>query len=542
MSFAYPEGECFFKRSALRSSTYDPDKPEHFYGHLLVEYIWNRAAYSGDSAYYTKDVHYHPRSAYRVVKGDWWDTKYGNWTNIHFLYGKKPYSDEERYRTVEHNLCVSGNRFRDHDKGGALESWFMILPMPLLAKGEEWFLVDRTACIRGIYIPIAHQASEEYPDVCTFLQVNFAIPRQITVTVHPAVDSADRLSWVGAQSTGTINLDATLGLAPDAQWTMAINVRQLVNLLSLPRALRGHNCFSARIIRMVDRKLTPTKAGTTPFVSDGTDLSWATVASANYGLSIQWKPPQPTTWLADFIKNSLTVAVGFVPLVGPVAAVCFPLAWTALADPGGFDGTLKALIPVADLAMKVAEDMQRSVEEQVMYLPQEWSSTVQNFKLLAAAKRSAAEQEQAKASQPPAPAKVPAPELVKKFEAIRKFKYWNLMKPLPAAVTKTEETVRLDAAGEPVEAPPQPASAPENALPGVPAPLPLDKLKPSSSFQLAGQALQKSATPAATGHNDSSSGGILNEVRPEENQARGATNDERWLEAYLYEELFGESE
>ncbi|OJK00824.1 hypothetical protein ASPACDRAFT_42318 [Aspergillus aculeatus ATCC 16872] len=141
------------------SSTYDPDKPEHFYGHLLVEYICNRAALSDDSAYYTKDVHYHPRSAYQVVKGDWWDTKYGNWTNNHFLYGKKPYSDTERYRKVEHNLCVSGNRFRDQDKGGALESWFMILPMPLLAKEEEWFLVDRTACIRGIYIPIAHQAS-----------------------------------------------------------------------------------------------------------------------------------------------------------------------------------------------------------------------------------------------------------------------------------------------------------------------------------------------------------------------------------------------
>ncbi|PYH77975.1 hypothetical protein BO82DRAFT_405671 [Aspergillus uvarum CBS 121591] len=212
MSFAYLEGECFCKRSALRSSAYDPDKPEHFYGHLL----------------------------------------YGNWTNIHFLYGKKPFSDEESYRKVDHNLRVSRNRFRDHDKGGALESWFMILPMPLLSKGEEWFLVD---------------ASEEYPDVYTFLQVSFAIPRQITVTVHPAVDSADRLSW-------------------------------LVNLLSLPRALRGHNCFSARIIRIFDRKPTPTKADPTPFISDETDLSWTTVASANAGLSIQWKAPQPTTWLA----------------------------------------------------------------------------------------------------------------------------------------------------------------------------------------------------------------------------------------------------
>ncbi|PYI00109.1 hypothetical protein BO71DRAFT_404826 [Aspergillus ellipticus CBS 707.79] len=474
MSFTYPEGECFFKRSALRSSTYDPDKPEHFYGHLLVEYIWNRPAFHGSSSYYTKDIHYHPRSPYRVVKGDWWSTPYGNWSNIFFLYGKRPHSDPDRYRQVEHNLCTRGNRFRDQEKGGALESWFMILPMPLLAKGEEWFLVD----------------------------------------------------------------------------TMAINIRQLVNLLSLPRHLRGHNCFSAHIVRMVDRKLTPIKAGPAQFVSDAADISWTTVASANYGLSIQWRPPQPTTWLADFIKNSMTVAVGFLPVIGPIAAVCFPLAWTAIADPGSFDSTLKELIPVADLAMRIAEEIQKSAEEQVPYLPKEWESTVNRFKLISAAKKSAAEQEK-KAQM--APARTPAPEMVKKFEAVRKFRYWNLMKPTTAAAPSTEKVIKPDAAGEPVQVSSVdkkgvvPQIAKENAPPPpVPVPLSLDELKTSASFQLAGQVLQQSSNPsAATGHTASDAGKILDEVRPgawsqsPDEGAIAADNDEYWLEAYLYGEIFG---
>ncbi|KAI9043687.1 uncharacterized protein KD926_003037 [Aspergillus affinis] len=218
----------------------------------------------------------------------------------------------------------------------------------------------------GIYIPVAHQDSEDYPEVCTFLQVNFASNREVNMLTQ-------------------FELDATLGLAPDAKWTMAINIRQLVNLLSLPRQMRGHNCFSSHIVRMVDRKLTPT-TGIAQKSTDGRpDLSWTTVASANYGLSIQWKPPTPTIWLADFIRNSLTVAVGFIPVIGPLAAVCFPLTWTAIADPSNFEHTLRELAPVVDLAMQVAAEVQKSAQEQVLYMPKGWAGNVEHFRLITAA-------------------------------------------------------------------------------------------------------------------------------------------------------------
>jgi hypothetical protein len=141
MSAAYPEGECFFKRSALKTSTYDADKPEHFYAHMMVEYIRNKPAFHGSyESDYDKDRHFHLRSNYEVVKGDWWNTVYGNWTNISFLYGKKPYHDQ--YRHAVHDLCTNGNSFRDQEKGASLESWFMMIPMPMLATGEDWVLID----------------------------------------------------------------------------------------------------------------------------------------------------------------------------------------------------------------------------------------------------------------------------------------------------------------------------------------------------------------------------------------------------------------
>ncbi|KAL4937727.1 hypothetical protein BDV06DRAFT_215669 [Aspergillus oleicola] len=320
MSFAYPEGECFFKRST----------PDHFSGHVLVEYIWNRPPFHGSDTDCRKGAHFHPRSAYKVVKGDWWDTYYGNWTSIFLLYGKKPYSDAGR-----------GNRFREQEKGAALESCFMTLPMPLLAKAKEWFLSDRTACLRGIYIPLVQQASRDYPEICTYLQ-----------------------------------LDPTLALAPDGMWTMAINIHQPVNLISLPHQLRGRN-FLSYIIRMVDRKLAPAKGA-------------AQVA-------------RQTSWLAGFIKNSL--AIGSIPIVGP-------LAGTAIADPGAFESTLRELIRVADLAMKVAEEARKITEEQVPYLSKQW----------------------------PGQTGKPAAKKVKEFESIRNFKYWNVMKAAPAAAPPTAQT------------------------------------------------------------------------------------------------------
>lgn len=135
MALAYPEGECFFKRSALNAQQqdgYHADNCKDFYSHIMVEYIWNQEAYHGstDAKTYT-GKRSHPRSEYRVVNGDWWNTDYGVWCNVPFSYGPTPNDIKRRF---EHNLCTWGNRIRDREKGASAEvsSSFLVLVLQSL--------------------------------------------------------------------------------------------------------------------------------------------------------------------------------------------------------------------------------------------------------------------------------------------------------------------------------------------------------------------------------------------------------------------------
>lgn len=116
MALAYPEGECFFIRSSLASSKSDgfhPDNAEEFYKTIIVEYVWNVEAYHASATVYK-----HPRSECKIVRGDWWNTDYGCWSQLPFSYGP---SESDIRRRVQHNLCTNGNRFRDYEKGGSAE-------------------------------------------------------------------------------------------------------------------------------------------------------------------------------------------------------------------------------------------------------------------------------------------------------------------------------------------------------------------------------------------------------------------------------------
>ena len=121
MALTYPEGECYFRRSALDINLpdqYHASDPKDFYSHMMVEYVWNRESYHGQ-----KDSNYpkgytHPRSEFKIVTGYAWGTNYGAWTHLPFSYG--PHFSDIR-RRVQHELCINGNDFRDREKGGAYQ-------------------------------------------------------------------------------------------------------------------------------------------------------------------------------------------------------------------------------------------------------------------------------------------------------------------------------------------------------------------------------------------------------------------------------------
>ena len=111
MAFAYPEGECFFQRSSLVNSFFSAEKAEHFYGYMLVEYLWNQPAYQGNSNVY---------SSYRIKssKASFGDPRVGYYDQLPIMYGPA-YNDIRRY--WQHTLCSSVTRLQARKNGAAAE-------------------------------------------------------------------------------------------------------------------------------------------------------------------------------------------------------------------------------------------------------------------------------------------------------------------------------------------------------------------------------------------------------------------------------------
>ncbi|KAH6656061.1 hypothetical protein BKA67DRAFT_690750 [Truncatella angustata] len=142
-----------------------------------------------------------------------------------------------------------------------------------------------------------------------------------------------------------VHLKMTLGLPVWATEAVGINFNGLVELLSLPRQLRAQNAYTSKNVIIVDSLLVAIPPIERNF-SDGADLDWARVAAANYSLAVQWRPtPKKQDWLNNFLKNSLTIAAGFIPGIGPLAAIAFPVAWTAISDSDSSVDTTRNIMP-----------------------------------------------------------------------------------------------------------------------------------------------------------------------------------------------------
>lgn len=220
--------------------------------------------------------------------------------------------------------------------------------------------------IRAIYIPIAQSADKDYPKLCTYLQVNFALSRTVSV-------------WCGGDRWDKHTCNKLRGLGIMFDWTVGFDIYGIAGLLATPRQLRKGNVYSLKLIKMSPKDRIKTVACAKSY-SDSYDLSWTAVANASFGLDLMWKPTVKSLWLETFLKDTLTFAIGFVPGIGPICAIAFPLVWTAIRDPDMFFEELKSLVPELNLAaqlvkgvqMTVEDALRASIEEMKQYLPDGW--------------------------------------------------------------------------------------------------------------------------------------------------------------------------
>ncbi|KAL9038035.1 MAG: hypothetical protein Q9214_005443, partial [Letrouitia sp. 1 TL-2023] len=236
-------------------------------------------------------------------------------------------------------------------------AYFKTLPLPF--EHERWVWIDMVACIRGIYLPLAYTADQDHPGLCAWIQINFAQSRKVRI-------------WRGGNTFTEHPCDSTYGLGVWREATLGIDVQGLIQLLSLPRQLREANAYASKLVKIVNMNNVNT-AGLGPTYYAGWDIDWTTIANANFGLDVQWKPAQRGSWLENFFKNVLTMALGMIPVFGPILAVAFPVAWTLIVDPDAAFDELKNLMPGIDFADRVIRQrILKSVDETKEYLPNGW--------------------------------------------------------------------------------------------------------------------------------------------------------------------------
>lgn len=85
---------------------------------------------------------------------------------------------------------------------------------------------------------------------------------------------------------------------------------------------------------------------------DRYDKSWLAVAKGNFGLDLTWRAPGKTTWMESFVRNTLTFAIGYIPVVGPLLQIASSLGWILISeeDTGAVFAMLKDMCPSIDLA------------------------------------------------------------------------------------------------------------------------------------------------------------------------------------------------
>ena len=176
------------------------------------------------------------------------------------------------------------------------------------------------AHVRAIYIPVAHSASPDYPHLSTWVQVNFAMDRSVPI-------------WRGGHKFEKHEMTKLKGLAISRKETIGFNIAALIQLLTIPRHFRKENCnpYTECCIQIVPAKDVVTVKNTLTYGHVG-DINFATIQKAHSGLDLMWKKADDKAWSEDFAKNLLAFGLGFVPGIGPLLAITFTIAWSAVRD------------------------------------------------------------------------------------------------------------------------------------------------------------------------------------------------------------------
>jgi hypothetical protein len=178
MALPYPEGEVFFKRSVLKNNGHnlDPDNLTSFNSHALIEWCWNE---QGFGTGFTRNYIHHISGKYSK------EEEYTYWDAMVVSFGtkdgfEKPVSagSDHRHdsrhsgieRVVSTTLPRNTDEYEKRAKGGPLKT--AVTPIKL-DPSQPYMYIDLNVPIRAVYFPLAQKPSTVFPDLCSYLMVDF---------------------------------------------------------------------------------------------------------------------------------------------------------------------------------------------------------------------------------------------------------------------------------------------------------------------------------------------------------------------------------
>ncbi|KAL9629014.1 MAG: hypothetical protein Q9204_005522 [Flavoplaca sp. TL-2023a] len=327
-----PEGISWIERAAIKTGNFDPDVPEQFWTHAILEVVINASC---AHSYYNDDTHlptYHPRG------------------------------DEQRWNPppAMPTFGISILRF-----------FVGYVPVILPTKEEGKMYLDLTFPIRGIFFPLAQNAGPRYEVMCKYARLDFKrlavkIPYDITeeedrlqrsvqkslmshigmpmddeakgVVQDSSLDSSEGPLPLDEHNALCLQRDVEFGLNYQPEWTIEFDVVPLVILLAIPRNDRKPDDNPYRYLKAIRalslRDLSSVTLSTD--MEDGNYADLANVLKITQGVSFEYAKDTDYNFLPDLLNGLVTIGLSCIPVVGPLLACAEQIAYDAITDPDKF--------------------------------------------------------------------------------------------------------------------------------------------------------------------------------------------------------------
>ncbi|KAG5759634.1 hypothetical protein H9Q72_012246 [Fusarium xylarioides] len=353
MASYYPEGECYFQRNSLRySRTFTAENTDHFYRHVLLEYYWNGWPATGVQS------RSHVRSNWRHgTPSGIGGTRFGDWDRF-WVAESREKVPTQMLRIHNHANSLNWNECRDHQRGGPRK--YILRPVRIESPETQWLWIDATIPLRAIYFPVSQSTDEALKELCTYVVIDLRHRRQLRLRHHTnslleinfPITSYNGLGWNDAVSWG-------------------FHIPNIIAYLSIPHKLRNpdYDLFMPNVRgeeMVVWANATTTWRSPSIILQYGDffrEMDFAVIISATFGVEVGWRPFEYSSFLQNLLVSITQMALGFVPVIGPILSIAFGMGIQLLTDPDSFgrDNILELGIGILETVIDAGKRSQKYI-------------------------------------------------------------------------------------------------------------------------------------------------------------------------------------